>query len=83
MKRLWLKKNRRIIRNWRAEWRKSHDMSAAGSIMAKDEKGKEIIYPCDPYFGVYRVRVGTRSVRFRLVNRNLVIPEQVNISKTF
>ena len=29
LKRIWLLKNRHKIRNWRAEWRKSHDMSAA------------------------------------------------------
>ena len=66
----------KTIMFWRAEWRKSHDMSAAGNIMAKDERGNEIKH-FDPYHGACKVRVGTRSVRFRLVNRNLVIPEQV------
>ena len=66
MKRLWLKKNRHRVRNWRAEWRKTHDMSAAGRVYQKerDEDGQKIL-------------AGNRSVRFRFVNRNLVIPEQV------
>ena len=72
MKRLWLKKNRHLIRNWRSEWRKSLDMSAAGNVVAKDDKGNKIAEYGQP------VLVGTRSVRLRMVNRNLVIPEQVN-----
>ena len=67
MKRLWLRKNRRTIRNWRAEWRKTHDMSAAGKVKVKGKNGR-------------LVRVGKRSVRLRLVNRKLVIPEQVSLS---
>ena len=39
LKRMWLKKNRHRIRNWRSEWRKSHDMSAAGNVYAQDENG--------------------------------------------
>ena len=70
MKRLWLKKNRHRVRNWRAEWRKTHDMSAAGRVYQKerDSLGNKIL-------------AGNRSVRFRFVNRNLVIPEQVTIFK--
>ena len=66
MKRLWLKKNRHRVRNWRAEWRKTHDMSAAGRVYQKerDQVGRKVL-------------AGNRSVRFRFVNRNLVIPEQV------
>ena len=66
LKRLWLKKNRHRVRNWRAEWRKTHDMSAAGRVYQKerDRMGRKVL-------------AGNRSVRFRFVNRNLVIPEQV------
>ena len=64
MKRLWLKKNRHRIRNWRQEWRKSYDMSAAGSVKAMDENGCLVLF-------------GRRTVRLRMVNKNLVIPEQV------
>ena len=69
MKRFWLNKNRRTVRNWRAEWRNTHDMSAAGKVFKKtrDEKGQVQL-------------TGNRSIRFRLVNKNLVIPEQVSHS---
>ena len=76
MKRSWLRKNRHIIRNWRSEYRKTHDMSEAGSVVKKNANG-------DPEMGGeiglgnYYVLVGNRSVRLRLVNRNQVIPEQV------
>ena len=68
MKRLWLKKNRHGVRNWRFEWRKTHDMSAVGRVYEKerDWRGNKVL-------------AGNRSVRFRFVNRNLVIPEQVTI----
>ena len=72
MKRLWLKKNRQTVRNWRAEWRKSHDMSAAGRVYVQES---------DKYGMKVKVLAGKRSVRFRFVNRNLVIPEQVNCIK--
>ena len=78
MKRLWLKKNRRRIRNWRAESRKTYDMSAAGNLWARDKNGNFL--EDDEDYGY--VRVGTRSVRFRLVNRNMVIPEQVRFQYT-
>ena len=81
MKRMWLKKNKHRITNWRSEWRKSHDMSAAGSVVMKDEKGRVVREnyhkQLDYYYGDV-VLIGTRSVRLRMVNRNLVIPEQVN-----
>ena len=72
MKRLWLKKNRHRIRNWRAEWRKSHDMSAAGRVYVTDHRGHRV----EDESGNY-VLVGIRSVRLRMVNRNLVIPKTI------
>ena len=56
-------------------------MSAAGSVETKDEKGRVVREDYDSLFDEYSgdvVLVGTRSVRLRMVNRNLVIPEQVN-----
>ena len=62
-------------------------MSAAGSVVARDDNGKDFLEwgdRKDGSRGYYKVLVGTRSVRLRMVNRNLVIPEQVNdISKAF
>ena len=62
-------------------------MSAAGSVEMKDEKGRVVKEEYDERRDKYSgdvVLVGTRSVRLRMVNRNLVIPEQVNyIAKTF
>ena len=56
-------------------------MYAAGSVELKDEKGRVVREDydksLDKYYGDV-VLVGTRSVRLRMVNRNLVIPEQVN-----
>ena len=78
MKRMWLKKNRHRIRNWRSEWRKSYDMSAAGNVYAPCGRHK-----C-PNPNRCAELVGNGSVRLRMVNRNLVIPEQVNdIAKEF
>ena len=62
-------------------------MSAAGSVEMKDEKGRVVKEEYDERYDEYSgdvVLVGTRSVRLRMVNRNLVIPEQVNnIAKEF
>ena len=55
-KRAWLLRNRKMVVDWRTEWRKSHDMSAAR-------------------------KEGKVSIRLRLVNPNLVIPEQVRLFK--
>ena len=80
MKRSWLRKNRHIIRNWRSEYRKTHDMSEAGNVVKKDARGEPEM-GWENGLGDYCVLVGNRSVRLRLVNRNLVIPEQVrNVS---
>ena len=76
MKRSWLKKNRHVIRNWRSEYRKTYDMSEAGNVEKKDVKG-DLEWNYETELGSYTVLVGNRSVRLRLVNRNLVIPEQV------
>ena len=64
MKRKWIIENRHKIVNWRSEYWKSHDMSAA---VRYDEHGEMI-------------GGGTRSVRLRLVNHDTVIPEQVIMS---
>ena len=51
-------------------------MSEAGNVEKKDARGN----PEEKYedgIGLYTVLVGNRSVRLRLVNRNMVIPEQV------
>ena len=62
-------------------------MSAAGNVEMKDEKGRVVREHYNEHYDEYygdAVLVGTRSVRLRMVNRNLVIPEQVNdIVKTF
>ena len=60
-KRAFLVKNRHRIVNWRAEWRKSIDMSAAVRITHEGRK----------------VGGGRRSIRFRRINREIVIAEQV------
>ena len=61
MKRKWLLENRDSVVNWRGEYWKSYDMSAA---VRYDEFGNII-------------GGGTRSVRLRMVNKKMVIPEQV------
>ena len=77
MKRSWLRKNRHKIRNWRPEYRKTQDMSEAGNVEKKDARGNPEIAYEDGIGYYYTVLVGNRSVRLRLVNRNMVIPEQV------
>ena len=77
MKRSWLRKNRHKIRNWRQEYRKTQDMSEAGNVEKKDARGNRVWMDDEDGLGNYIVLVGNRSVRLRLVNRNLVIPEQV------
>ena len=67
MKRKWILENRHKIVNWRSEYWKSYDMSAA---VRYNEDGEMI-------------GGGTRSVRLRLVNRNMVIPEQVASNSRF
>ena len=52
-------------------------MSEAGNVKKKDARGNPVLTDDTDGVGYYYVLVGNRSVRLRLVNRNLVIPEQV------